>query len=161
MYVLSIKDINGHRLSGKRRSDSFYFFWTEQSELLVCLQCWQFRLPWQTCVRVQISNKFWLSINRKNSIIELKISNVTVVRAPVSGIMGREFESRTIRFPSNQSIWFSFSLSFLFIFLNFEILAYFACRTARQCNCEWNHVKYTKLIPFYWITLTLRVKVNP
>ena len=41
----------------------------EQSELIVCLYCWQtwkeFRLPWHSFVRVQFYFKYYLSINRK------------------------------------------------------------------------------------------------
>ena len=45
-----------------------------------------------------------------------------VVSALASRIRGREFESRHEHFPQNQIIiFFYMSLSFLFIFLNFEV----------------------------------------
>ena len=50
------------------------------------------------------------------------------MRAPDSGIRGREFEFRTLHIPSNQII--HFFLSFLLIFLNFE---------GKQCaNIYWS-----------------------
>ena len=116
---------NGHRASVKWANSFWQFlhFWHSTiSELLVCLQYWQFRLPWHSFVRVQIYYKYWLSINRKNSITELKIFHGAVLIAPAFRSRGREFEFRTLYFPPDQIIFFS--LSFLFIFLNFEVKQY-------------------------------------
>ena len=70
--------INGQRAAGKRAN----WFWqlrpSHRLELLVCLQCWQkgkkFRLHWHSFVRVQIYNKYWLSINRTNTRSILNLS---------------------------------------------------------------------------------------
>ena len=117
--------LNGQRASGKQAHSFWQFlrcFCMEQSELLVCLHCWQtwkeFRLPWHSFVRVQIHCKYRLFINRKNSITELKIFHGAMVRAPASRIRGLEFESRTVYFPSNQIILFF--LVFLFYFSQFR-----------------------------------------
>ena len=54
-----------------------------------------------------------------------------MVRALASRIRDREFKSRREHFPQNQIIIFFYSLSFLFIFLNFEV---------KQCaNIYWKY----------------------
>ena len=123
---------NGQRASGKRA----YSFWQlrpwYQLELLVCLKCWQkgkeFRLHWHSFVRVQIYYKYWLSIkctlNFKSFVAQW------LAHWPLeSGY--REFESHDNYFPQNKIIIIFISLSFLFIFLNFEV---------KQCvNIYWKY----------------------
>ena len=96
-----------------------------QLELLVCLQCWQtgkeFRLHWHSFVRVQIYYKYWLSINN------------TDIRSNFKSFIAQWLahwllESRIVCSSPAINIFFRIkllilfiSLSFLFIFLNFEV----------------------------------------
>ena len=101
----------------------------------MCLQCWQkgkkFRLHWHSFVRVQIYYKYWLSINRTNTRSILNRSWRSGYRT------GLKNQGSWVRIPpesfSSESNYYYFfiSLSFLFIFLNFEV---------KQCaNMYWKY----------------------
>ena len=112
----------------------------------------EFRLPWPSFVRVEIYDKYRLSINRKYRLPESWIFHSEVVRALVSRPRGHEFESRTIPFSLSRIFFLFPCFSFFSQFRSKTIWEFILkVRQYRICNG-----KEAKLFYFFEVANTPR-----
>ena len=149
LLMLAFKTSKERLVSELTRSDSFYVYFALNDRDSSCVYIVGRHERSSDCLDTVLSVlkfiiiKYRLFMNRKNCLIKLKSFNGAVVRAPASGIRGREFETRTIHFPSNQIIFFSLSfLLFFSISKENNVRIYIESMTIKNLQCERSQAFY-------------------
>ena len=84
---------------------------------------------------VSVDHTYHLSINRKNSLADLKVFHSTVIRAPDFGTRGPDVDSRTLHFPKKKTDLFLVLAFYFPQFWSTTVLEYILKEQQhRNCN---------------------------